>query len=709
MATQKYDNLRIEIDPGEGQDYPVSFQSDAGADRGTMHFPYTPEELEAQLRQISVFLREPHEVRAREYLEGFGTRLMQALFFDKLSTNFRRCLERAVPRGKGVRLRLVVYPPYLASVPWEFLFDKERRQFLALDRNTPIVRDPPIDITPHDLKVDVGEVRVLAMYATPKGFQSLDVEAEKGQITSALAKRLGRGKFALKWADGQTVEVLQRHLQEEDYHVFHFIGHGGYRPESGESEVELSNAAGGGHPLTTTQLRDLLGGHNSLRLVVLNACLGAAGSEGELFSSVAAGLVLRGIPSVIGMRFELLDSTAIHFATGFYGALVRGLPVDKAVVEGRLAIQQQTANNFEWALPVHYLRSPDGDLLPEPGRRPGPLWLAAVALLVAIALLGILKVWPPLPAIPAPESIGFRQSTITALGIDFPRSVDNLWVAVEKQGVYFNRLESSPLLANKYVSAILPRSDSDSCVGQEVFFGTLEGGLWVYSPQEKRLTHYGEAEGLSSSDVTALFCAGPDELWIGTVVGLDRLLLDKQRWEYFDLDQLEWRDEKPATDYYVRDLALNPRTGKIWAITRDSLFQPGDPQQILHLQGTVNPIPMEAYDLTALCFTGDGRPVLSSGSGQTLTKPTGLEMQNPDDDGWRDISFDTGSKPRINDLACLPQGRIIAATRNGVWVYDPASGQWVTHLPDTEFYTTLARNGLVLLASSNGVYRIVFP
>jgi hypothetical protein len=398
---QSYDDFWIEIDSGNGQGYPVRFRWRLGNGKGTMRFPYTDEELEAQLRQISKYLYGGHGAIATTALQDFGGRLYQALFFDELKTSFRVC-QRS--EAKGVRIRLAIEPPGLAGVPWEFLFDQELERFLALDRRTPIVRFPAIGVAPRDLKLKERTVRVLAMFATPKNAAQLDVESEKRQLTAALAGLSnkvrawlwGKARFNLQWAGGQTVQVLQNKLQAGEYNIFHFIGHGAYRQESGAGEVAFSNAEGNGQPLTSTQLGYLVGSHDSLRLVVLNACEGAAGSEKELFSSVVTDLVQQGIPSVIGMRFEILDSTAIHFASGFYSALARGHPVDRAVVEGRIAIQNQDADNFEWGSPVHYLIAPDSELV-QP-RRPWPLLIGGATIIIAvIALLLFPSLFPVTP------------------------------------------------------------------------------------------------------------------------------------------------------------------------------------------------------------------------------------------------------------------------------------------------------------------------
>jgi hypothetical protein len=105
----------------------------------------------------------------------------------------------------------------------------------------------------------------------------------------------------------------------------------------------------------------LLHDHDSLRLVVLNACEGARNSKTDMFAGVATTFVRQGIPAVAAMQFEITDDAAITFATGFYTALTGGFPVDTALSETRKAIYIRP-NDVEWGTPVLYMRSQDGVL-----------------------------------------------------------------------------------------------------------------------------------------------------------------------------------------------------------------------------------------------------------------------------------------------------------------------------------------------------------
>jgi hypothetical protein len=127
----------------------------------------------------------------------------------------------------------------------------------------------------------------------------------------------------------------------------------------------------------------------TLRLIVLNACESAASGDGfDPFAGVATSLVLGGLPAVVAMQSPISDQAAIAFSQAFYQRLAAGDPVDAAVAEGRQAVHSADRDNFEWATPVLFMRTPDGELYPEKdivAQR--PVWRRWV--MTALLILGI--------------------------------------------------------------------------------------------------------------------------------------------------------------------------------------------------------------------------------------------------------------------------------------------------------------------------------
>ena len=368
MPPFQYLDFDLEIGPGQGRDYPVAvLSSPAGEARGTMHFPFDELTLENQLLKLQMALLRSGGRRRQalspeqQAVQEFGQALFEALFSGEIRSRFDVSQERATRSERGLRLRLRIHSPELAALPWEYLFDARPREFLCLSRQTPVLRYPELTQPAPPLRVQ-RPLRILGVIADPSDLPRLNVDQEKERVAQALAPLQAGGDIALTWLAGSTVTDLQRALRRGPWHIFHFVGHGGFDRQADEGVVVLTDEQGRAKPLLATQLARLLGDERALRLVVLNACEGARSSQRDVFSSAAAILVRRGIPAVLAMQHEITDRAAIEFARAFYDALSDGLPVDAAVSEGRKAVSLQVANTVEWGTPVLTMRAPDGVL-----------------------------------------------------------------------------------------------------------------------------------------------------------------------------------------------------------------------------------------------------------------------------------------------------------------------------------------------------------
>ncbi|MEW5987825.1 MAG: CHAT domain-containing protein, partial [Chloroflexota bacterium] len=374
-----YLDFDLEIGQGSGRDYPVVARSQAaGEARATLRFPYDELQLESRLKDLRIALLltglKHRRVLSREeqVVQDFGRDLFNALMVGKIGERYRVALNEAAGQGAGLRLRLRLLAAELAALPWEYLYDPDLGEYVCLSGETPIVRYvelprviPPLALEP--------PLRILGMIASPSDQEDpLDVETEKQRVAEAVKPLSKKGLVSLAWLDGQTWRDLQRKLREGPWHVFHFIGHGGYHRPTEEGVIILADEQGRSHPFTATQLGRLLAGHKSLRLALLNACEGARGSERDIFSSTAATLVQHGLPAVLAMQYPITDRTAIELARAFYEAVADGFPVDAAVVEARRAITFARHNTVEWGTPVLYMRSPDGVLFKSPPPAPSP-------------------------------------------------------------------------------------------------------------------------------------------------------------------------------------------------------------------------------------------------------------------------------------------------------------------------------------------------
>jgi CHAT domain len=303
-------------------------------------------------------------------IKSFGDQLYRALFHDELEVNLLRSVSVAA-NGMGLRLRLRLSDtPELAELPWEYLYDRTRNRFLALSHRTPLVRFLEVPDPPRALLVS-PPLRVLVMIASPSDYPQLDVEQEWRKLRVALGALEQAGHVRLERLETATLGALRQRLRRDDWHVFHFIGHGGFDQDPQDGVLLLEDQTGRGWRVSGHDLGVLLNDHDPLRLVFLNACEGARADPSDPFAGTAQSLLQRGVPAVVAMQFEITDPAAISVAQELYAAVADGYPLDAALAEARKAIWAD-GNQVEWATPVLYLRAPDArifDVVATVGRR----------------------------------------------------------------------------------------------------------------------------------------------------------------------------------------------------------------------------------------------------------------------------------------------------------------------------------------------------
>jgi hypothetical protein len=369
-------------------DFDLSFQREEGGYRAradspagqaavTFSFPFSDLELENFLLRVGRTRQVTRRVDSPEVMaaKAFGERLFSAVFAGEVRGCLRSSIEEARRRGGGVRIRLhLADAPELTDLPWEYLYNPTLNRLLGLSIETPVVRylDLPERIEP---LLVTPPLRVLVMISSPVDYPELDAEREFANLHDALGELEQRGQVSIERLPEASLSALQRRLRQGNFHVFHFVGHGGFDQAAQDGILVLEGDAKHGRPVSGQDLGLLLHDHRPLRLAVLNACEGARTSRTDPFAGAAQSLVQQGLGAVIAMQFEITDEAAIVFAREFYGAVADGYPVDAAVAEARKTIFAQD-NRLEWGTPVLYLRAPDGRIFdvqappsPEPAAR----------------------------------------------------------------------------------------------------------------------------------------------------------------------------------------------------------------------------------------------------------------------------------------------------------------------------------------------------
>ena len=228
--------------------------------------------------------------------------------------------------------------PDLDPVPWEYLYDSRLGRFLTLSQETPIVRLLDSLERPPVVHVD-APLRVLVMISSPSDMPELAVDRERaaarGRRPATSSRAAGSTLTVLEDA---TLTALQRALLD-DFHVFHFIGHGGFDQQAQEGVPRPRARRRHGAPRLGRAPR-----HPAARRphACSSPCSTRARARGRPGATPSRGsaqaLVRQGLPAVVAMQTEISDRAALVFSHEFYYFLTRGLGIDAAICEVRKAM-----------------------------------------------------------------------------------------------------------------------------------------------------------------------------------------------------------------------------------------------------------------------------------------------------------------------------------------------------------------------------------
>jgi outer membrane protein assembly factor BamD (BamD/ComL family) len=372
-----YLDFSLEIGPGEGGAYIVRvIESPVGRAEGAMRLPFDEVALDKHLTELQIAIlsssgqRRADTTREEKAVREFGRILFDSTFSGGVREHYAKSLEVANKLGQGLRLKLNLKSPEIASLPWEFLYDPSAEDFVCLSRKTPVVRYIGTESSRWSQSTaHVNEpLRIFGVAPRYRGMAKLEVENEQRHIEEAVARLKS---VELVWFKGKNWRDLHRELEHgRPWHIFHFIGHGSFDEDSGQGTIRLTGDRDEPYHMNAKDLGRLLEGHSdTLKMVVLNSCEGARASRKDVFSSVAAALVQRGVPVALAMQYRISDWAAIEFARSFYTFVAEGLSVEAAVAEARKSITLAFHHTVEWGTPVLYMRTSHGQVFDVVGAR----------------------------------------------------------------------------------------------------------------------------------------------------------------------------------------------------------------------------------------------------------------------------------------------------------------------------------------------------
>ncbi len=513
--------------------------SETGEAEERFSLPFTEQELEILILKLRPSAgNRSTSLNQENAAKELGGGLFNAVFQGDVATRLASCIELARREETKVRINLRL-DDELASLPWEFLYDESLNRFLALSKETALVRylDQPRSLEALEV---TAPLKVLVMISSPQDQAALDVEVEWGKLHEAF-RQLAPELVQMDRVKHASLAALDQELSCKSYHIFHYIGHGVFDERREASYLMLEDEAGKSSAIAGETIGVHLQNHTSLRLVILNACEGARASSHDVYSGIAQGLIREGLPAVIGMQFEISDRAAIAFSSRFYDAIARGKPVDEALDEARRRIHAAQNGGTEWGTPVLYLRAQNGHLfdikdLPEPDTNEAPPAREEFVVITPT------DVKPPSPApLPLP-----RTAPTGTLKATSPVYIKR---AAEKRAVEFVRETGLTL------TVIAPGQSGGSSLANHLCQVATEAG--------KR------AANLSLTQFSREDFAAPEKFFYSFCAKLTRLLKAEDRveahWErYRNISSLE------RCTYYVHDL-LRALAGQALFLAMDEI------------------------------------------------------------------------------------------------------------------------------------------
>lgn len=359
---ENYLSLDVLIDQTEDGYFVHIVNSPTGDAVAPFHSPFSPADLDRVHRLLATGETEDTgRESVSALLQAWGERLFKALFPGPLATIFQSSHRFAYGERARLRIRLQInHAPALAMLPWEYLFDPVRKEFVALSLQSPFLRYTnlmhrivPFKVTP--------PLRMLVVSASPGGYPAFARDQAWFTILDSLDYLALENKLVLERLTKPTLFDLQRRLREKEYHILHFIGHGSTNPATGEASLLFEDEMGRGRPVNGEHLGALLRDHFSLRLVTLTACDAVRTPTANPYITIAANLIRRGVPAVVATHSSLPTTAITTFANTFYSLIAGFAPVDLAMNETRRVLVGDQ-HKAAWGVPLLFMRAPEGHL-----------------------------------------------------------------------------------------------------------------------------------------------------------------------------------------------------------------------------------------------------------------------------------------------------------------------------------------------------------
>lgn len=295
-------------------------------------------------------------------LQALGERLAAAVLPGAIRDLLLQARGAAAAQpGNGLRLRLRLAPAELNTLPWELLWLPGEAAPLCVSTETVLARFLSLPAPVRALEAP-RPLRILGIAPRAAG---IDLEGHKSALNAAVAAASQRANaeggppVVLEWLeDVVTRERVRGALNAAETHIVHFIGHGSL--SEGQPRLHLNDEQGDDFPASAATVAGFFRNRESVRLVVLNACQGAAGDSAEALLGLAPQIAAQGVPAVVAMQWDIYDWAAQKLTDVFYQSLCGGPEageVETALTRARAVLFDDAPDSRAFATPVLLLRA----------------------------------------------------------------------------------------------------------------------------------------------------------------------------------------------------------------------------------------------------------------------------------------------------------------------------------------------------------------
>lgn len=193
----EFRELKIRITPDGAGGFRTVAEGPKGEAKGAFEVPFLDLELGTLIGKVG---RARQNARSGalpdlQLVKGFGGKLFDALFQEKIRDLYRDSLTSSQEQGKRLRITLALTDvPLLMQIPWEFLYDEPN--LLSIWTETSVVRYLDVLGGKDPLTVE-PPLRILAMVSSPSDPQlpPLDAEAEREKSRPHSSRSAMRERF----------------------------------------------------------------------------------------------------------------------------------------------------------------------------------------------------------------------------------------------------------------------------------------------------------------------------------------------------------------------------------------------------------------------------------------------------------------------------------------------------------------------------------